>query len=407
MTTLNARNGLPCDTAHWMIEDDQHSVWLYMACGLVRMSRAELDAWLANPNRTVRGTVFDSSDGVTIQDPARGYSPLIARATDGRLWFGNMSGVSVIDPRDLHFNNRPPPVHIEGVIADHKTYDASSNQRLPALTRDLEIDYTALSLVAPEKNRFKYKLEGYDRDWQDVGNRRQAFYNNLSPRSYRFRVIASNNSGVWNEAGDSLDFSIAPAYYQTNWFRASLVAAFFLALWVIYRMRLRQIAREFNANLEGRVDERLRVARDLHDTLLQSFQGLIPVVQTARNLLPGQSDRAAEVLDEGLHDAAEAIVEGRSAIQNLRAKPSLDPDLGSSAQRRRAGTGPVTGGGGECAALRVVGGGIAAAARSTPQGRDLSNRPRSVAQCLPPRARRPDRGRNPVRARHVPATDSR
>jgi signal transduction histidine kinase len=140
--------------------------------------------------------------------------------------------------------------------------------------------------------------------------------------------MASNNSGVWNETGDSLEFSIAPAYYQTSWFRASLVAVFFLALWALHRLRLHQLGREFNANLEGRVDERLRVARDLHDTLLQSFQGLILVFQTARNLLPGQSDRAAEVLDEGLHDAGEAIVEGRNAIQNLRAKPSLDRDLG-------------------------------------------------------------------------------
>ena len=120
-------------------------------------------------------------------------------------------------------------VHIEQ-ITDRKTYEASSKLRLPALTRDLEIDYTALSLVASEENCFKYKLEGYDRDWQDVGNRRQAFYGNLSPRSYRFRVIASNSSGVWNEAGDSLDFSIAPAYDQTTWFRVSCVAAFFAFL---------------------------------------------------------------------------------------------------------------------------------------------------------------------------------
>ena len=187
----------------------------------------------------------------------------------------------------------------------------------------------ALSLVAPEKVQFRFKLEGQDADWREVVNERRVQYSNLPPRNYRFRVIASNNSGVWNEAGDSLEFSIAPAYYQTNWFRASLVAAFFLALWALYRLRLHQLAREFNAQMEGRVDERLRVARDLHDTLLQSFQGLMPVFQTARNLLPGQSDRAAEVLDEGLHDAADAIVEGRNAIQNLRAKPSLDPDLGS------------------------------------------------------------------------------
>jgi signal transduction histidine kinase len=141
--------------------------------------------------------------------------------------------------------------------------------------------------------------------------------------------MASNNSGVWNETGDTLEFSIAPAYYQTNWFRASMIAAFLLLLFALYRLRLHQIAREFNAQIEGRVDERLRVASDLHDTLLQSFQGLIPVFQTARNLLPLGVDRAAEVLDEGLHDAANAIVEGRNAIQNLRAKPSVDCDLGS------------------------------------------------------------------------------
>jgi signal transduction histidine kinase len=201
--------------------------------------------------------------------------------------------------------------------------------RLPPNVHTLRIEFTALSLVAPEKVHFKYKLEGQNPNWHEVINERQATYTNLGPRKYRFRVIASNNSGVWNETGDTLEFSIAPAYYQTSWFRASAVAAFFLALWGLYRYRLYQIAREFNANLEGRVDERLRVARDLHDTMLQSFQGLIPVFQTARNLLPRQSDRAAEVLDEGLRDAADAIVEGRNAIQNLRAQPSLDPDLGS------------------------------------------------------------------------------
>ena len=257
------------------------------------------------------------------------YSPRVTKSADGKLWFVAGDGVSVVDPRHLPFNKLPPPVHIEQITADRKTYEPRSNRRLPALTRDLEIDYTALSLVAPEKNRFKYKLEGYDRDWQDAGNRRQAFYSNLSPRNYRFRVIASNNSGVWNETGDSLEFSIAPAYYQTNWFRASLVAAFFWRSGRCTVCVLHQLAREFNMRLEGRVEERMRIARDLHDTLLQSFQGLMPVFQTARNLLPGQSDRAAEVLDEGLHDAADAIVEGRNAIQNLRANPSLDPDLGS------------------------------------------------------------------------------
>src|SRR5439155_13393211 len=124
----------------------------------------------------------------------------------------------------LPFNPLPPPVHIEQITADHKTYTAISDAkalRLPPLIRDLEIDYTALSFVAPEKVLFRYKLEGWDRDWQNAGNRRQAFFSNLPPRSYHFRVMACNNSGVWNEAGTFLNFSVAPAYYQTWWFRSS------------------------------------------------------------------------------------------------------------------------------------------------------------------------------------------
>ena len=333
---LSSANGLPCDGVHWTVEDN--FFWLYSPCGLVRISRMELEAWASQPNRTIQPTVLGASDGVRLVALLTGYTPRVSQSADGKIWFAHLDSISVIDPGHLLSNDLPPPVHVEEVSADRKIYwqnspgDLSGKLRLtqlPPLSRDVVIDYTALSLTAPEKIRFKYKLQGYDREWRDAGNQRQAFYSNLPPHSYRFRVIACNNSGVWNEAGDTLEFSIAPAYYQTNWFRASVVAAFFLVLWALYRARLHQIAREFSAHLEGRVDERLRVARDLHDTLLQSFQGLMPVFQTARNLLPGKSDRAAEVLDEGLDDAADAIVEGRNAIQNLRAKPSLDSDLGS------------------------------------------------------------------------------
>src|SRR5262249_43968859 len=145
---------------------------------------------------------------------------IVTKSTDGRLWFTSMDSMSIINPRHLSFNKIAPPVQIEQVTADHKTYDAASvaNKRLPALLRDLEIEYTALNLVAPEKVHFRYKLEGWDSDWQDVGNRRQAFYNNLPPQHYKFRVLAYNNSNIWNETSASLDFSIAPTYYQTSWF---------------------------------------------------------------------------------------------------------------------------------------------------------------------------------------------
>ena len=150
----------------------------------------------------------------------------------------------------MPYNKVPPPVHIEQIIADRKTYwqnlfgDASSAPpRLPPRVRDLMIDYTALSLVAPEKVHFRFKLEGQDQDWREVVNDREVQYSNLAPGNYRFRVTACNNSGVWNEAGDTLDFSIAPAYYQTLWFRLACVAAFLLMLWVAYQFRVRQLQR--------------------------------------------------------------------------------------------------------------------------------------------------------------------
>jgi signal transduction histidine kinase/sugar lactone lactonase YvrE len=327
VATLTSKNGLPCDSVHWVMEDDDHSFWLYTACGLVRIARPELDAWVTDPKRVVQATVFDSSDGVRIRALASGYTPGVAKTADGKIWFLPRDGVSFIDPHHLPINKLPPPVHIERIIADRKTQDASSDLRLPALTRDLEIDYAALSLVAPEKNRFRVKLEGRDRDWQDAGNRRQAFYGNLPPRNYRFRVMASNNSGVWNEAGDSFDFSIDPAYYQTAWFSVSCVAAFFLMLWGMYRLRLHQIAREFNARLEERVNERTRIARDLHDTLLQSFHGLMFRFQAARNMLPRRPEEAMQALDTALERTEQSLAEGRDTIHGLRASTVVTNEL--------------------------------------------------------------------------------
>ena len=241
VATLTRRNGLPCDAVHWTIEDDDHSVWLYMPCGLVRIARSELDGWMANPNRTVQATVFDSSDGVISRDLAAGYFPKVTKSSDGKLWFLPGDGVSVIDPRHLPVNKLPPPVHIEQVVADGKKYDATNGLRLPPQVRDLTIGYTALSLVSPETVRFRYKLEGQDQSWREVVNGRQVQYSNLAPRNYRFRVMASNNSGVWNEQGASLDFAVAPAYWQTNWFRSLCGIAFLALLWALYRWRVHQL----------------------------------------------------------------------------------------------------------------------------------------------------------------------
>jgi signal transduction histidine kinase len=330
---------LPCDAVQWTVKDAAQSVWMMMPCGLVRVARSELDAWAVAADktaRTIRASVFDSSDGLRTLAVIGDYTPRAAESPDGKVWFIAPDGISVVDPRHLTFNKLPPPVHIEKITADGKEYweklsgGARSNPRLPSLVRDLTIDYTALSFVAPEKNRFRIKLEGRDPDWKDVGNERKAFYNDLPPRKYRFRVMASNNNGVWNEAGDSFDFSIDPTYYQTTWFRASCVAAFFALLWALYRYRLYQIRQEFNANLEGRVDERTRIARELHDTLLQSFHGLLFRFQAVDNLLPARPGEAKHTLESALDDSARAITEARDAVHELRSSTVITNDLAAA-----------------------------------------------------------------------------
>ena len=215
IATLTTRNGLPCNTIHWLVEDNDLSFWLYTACGLVRIVRSELDAWIADPTRTIDTTTFDAADGVKLHSISpNSFGPPFAKAPDGKLWFLMGEGLATVDPHHLAFNKLPPPVHIEQIIADHTTYwqnlpdAAASRVRLPARTRDLQIDYTALSLAAPEKIHFKYKLEGQDSDWREVVNDREVQYSNLRPGPYRFRVVAANNSGVWNEQGDALEFSV-------------------------------------------------------------------------------------------------------------------------------------------------------------------------------------------------------
>jgi signal transduction histidine kinase/streptogramin lyase len=315
---LGTANGLPCKTVHWIIEDDVESYWLYTACGLVRISRTEMDAWAADPKRTIRSATFDSADGirlVAILGPSR---PAVTKSLDGKIWFLNGTTVSFIDPSHTGVNALPPPVHIEQIVADGRTFDKAPGLRLPPNVRDLHINYTANSMVVPEKVHFRYQLEGQDVGWRQAVNKREVQYSNLPPGNYRFRVSASNNSGVWNDEGDVLDFSIAPAYYQTNWFRAVCVGLFVALLWAVYHVRMRQAQHAFALTLEARVGERTRIARELHDTLLQSFQALLLRLQTASHLLSERPAEGKETLDGAIQQAAQAITEGREAVQGLR-----------------------------------------------------------------------------------------
>jgi signal transduction histidine kinase/ligand-binding sensor domain-containing protein len=318
IATLTTANGLPCKTVHWIIEDNLSSYWLYTQCGLLRIARSELDAWIEDPRRSIQVTTFDATDGVRLVPILKGLRPAVSKASDGRIWFVNGDKVSFIDPSQIRTNMLPPTVHIEQITVDGKMYDAGQDLRLPPHVRNLVIDYTALSLVAPDKVRFHIMLEGQDRGWRDLANQRHVQYTNLPPRKYRFRVIASNNRGVWSEQGDPLEFSIAPAYYQTNWFRA-LCAVFFLALlWAAYQLRVRRLRYEFEMTLDARIGERTRIARELHDTLLQSAHGVLLRFQTVSHLLPDRPIEAKEKLDSAIAQTADFITEARDEVQGLR-----------------------------------------------------------------------------------------
>jgi signal transduction histidine kinase/ligand-binding sensor domain-containing protein len=329
---LTMQNGLPCDVIYAVISDATSTLWLYAACGLIAIPNAELQRWWESPEVIVRSNLLDVLDGA--QPMSTPFRPNASQAPDGRLWFANQSVIQMIDPAHLPFNKLPPRVHVEQITADRKTYwqnlsggGSSSHLMLPPLARDLTIAYTALSLVVPEKVHFRLKLEGQDRDWREVVNQRQVEYTNLGPGSYRFRVTACNNSGVWNEAGTFLDFSIAPAYYQTTWFRLSCLAVLLALLGALYQLRLHQVAQHFNMRLEERVNERTRIARELHDTLLQNLHGLLFRFQAVRNMLPRRTEEAMGALDGAILRTEQAIAESRDTIKDLRSERDTPTDL--------------------------------------------------------------------------------
>ncbi|MGM9491952.1 sensor histidine kinase [Ideonella sp. YS5] len=337
-TTLTVANGLPCGTVHWSALDDRGSLWMYAACGLVRVARDDLTAWIADPRHRVSPTLWGGADGVPLLIAAPAFhNPPWAKGSDGKLWFVSGADVQVINPDHMSSNPVPPPVQIESLVADHQSYAVAGRLELPPLVRDIAIEFAALTFADPRSTRFRYQLEGHDTDWQEAVDRRQASYTNLPPGHYRFRVKAANNSGVWNDEGAQFEFSIRPAFYQTLWFRvagvALLVGLGWLAFHVRLRMRIRRLHREFEATLEGRVAERTRIARDLHDTLLQHFHGLLLQLQAVFNLQPDRPREARQVLANAIDRAAEAIAEGRATVQGLRSAALETNDLGDDLRR--------------------------------------------------------------------------
>ena len=327
ISLLGRKNGLPCDALHWMRRDQDHNVWLYTECGLVSFTEDDLTSWIKQPSHTVTITHYlDNTEGVESNANGGWFTPLTALTQDGRILFAMQTGLGVLDPRHLEQNLLPPPVHIEGISADGHQIDKSRRASLPAKTSTIHITYTAFSFVAPRKVRFRYKLQGYDKDWSPPVSLRDATYTNLPPGNYSFKVIACNNDGIWNELGATLDFAVLPAWYQTLWFWITS-AIFLLGMaFALYLVRIRSLERHIHLRFAERASERMRIAREMHDTLIQALQGLILSFSNyaTQSSAPPEAQRNME---RSIELADQLLASGRDRIRDLRGEPQEPESL--------------------------------------------------------------------------------
>ena len=309
-----------------IVETAGGDLWLNATPGIIHIPAAEIQRALEKPDRHVHCELFDFRDGLPGTAEQGSPLPSALASSDGRLWFRTTGGAVQIDPEHLSRNAIPPPVFVRSLDSEGREYVLTTDLKLPVRTTRVHIEYTALNFSVPERVRFRYKLEGTDKDWQDVGTRREAFYTNLRPGQYRFHVIACNNDGVWNEEGAALQFNILPAFYQTKWFLLlCLTAAGWLA-WAAYRWRVRQVTARLDLQFRERLSERTRVAQDLHDTLLQDVLSASLQLQVAEARLPTDSP-AKPIVGEVLDLMGSAIDGGRKAVRGLRSWQEETGDL--------------------------------------------------------------------------------
>jgi len=299
-------------------ETKDGSTWVFTQAGVLRIATENLESALRQSDGAALSyELIDFRDGLRGAPYGAVYGSTVATDPDDRVWLTTGQGLAWIDPNDLRRNPLAPAVVVSSLLANGNVYDMPRNLRLPAGTTNLQIDYTALSLTTPERNRFRYMLEAVDRDWVDASDRRQAFYTKLGPGEYRFRVIASNNDGVWNATGATMVFTIPPTFVQGIWFLMLCVAAFAALLWSLYSLRLRQVAARIRERLEERMGERERIARELHDTLLQGFHGLMLRFQSVVDQIPPEQP-AHRLMNMALERADQVLAEGRDGVRNLR-----------------------------------------------------------------------------------------
>jgi len=316
---LDAGNPREFARASGIVVTPDGDLWLNTADALLHVSKDEVERGLTDTRMPLRIERLREADGFRGTTISNGPVPTMAEASDGRIWVATDAGLAWIDPRRVARNAVAPQVLVRAVSFDGQPADAvaATGVQAPPQVRQVEFAYTATSLAMPERVQFRYRLEGVDRAWQDAGTRRAAYYTNLDPGRYRFEVLAANEDGVWSTQPATFSFEVQPAWFQTWWFRAAMVLLVVLAIWALSRLRMRQLAARARQREQLQQVERVRIARDLHDTLLQSVTGLILRFQAAAAGLPA-GEPAREKLQSALDRADKLLIEGRECVTNLR-----------------------------------------------------------------------------------------
>jgi signal transduction histidine kinase/ligand-binding sensor domain-containing protein len=314
--TVRADPVSPASRINGMVRTPEGDTWLAYPRSLVLLRPHELE-------RAFRDGVFPAptlslgfGDGLRSRPHSHSQRSMV-RGGDGRLWVATETGTLWMDPAHIVRNARPPGIAVKSIIADGRRYRDPAALKLAAATANIEVDFSVLSFADPSRVRARYMLDGFDRDWIDPGARRQAFYTNLPPGKYRFRVIGANNDGVWNRAGATLEFEIPPTFFQSPWFPLLCAALVLASFWAMYRLRVTQIAHRIHGRLDERAKERERIARELHDTLLQGVQGLMLRFQAVADRMT-HDEKSHEQFEAVLAAADDVVIDARNRVRDLR-----------------------------------------------------------------------------------------
>jgi signal transduction histidine kinase/ligand-binding sensor domain-containing protein len=355
-TTYATRDGLPSDNVNCLFEDSSGTLWIGTSDGLAFFSAGhilvprEIPAvlrspiygiaedkkgwlWIATSTHVLRvqrdklsgrdlatGDLreYGVADGLQSTEAAKRNSSVVADSL-GKIWFSMTRGLSVVDPSHIPDNSPPAIPHVEAISADDNVINLGGSVQIPSSHKRITFDYTGLSLAVPERVRFRYFLEGFDRGWSEPIATREAVYTNLSPALYRFRLIASNGDGVWNGSETVVVVNVVPAMWQTWWFRSACVLVAVVTALLLFRLRLHRLTHQMNARFEERLAERTRIAQELHDTLLQGFLSASMQLHVADDRLPENSP-VKPIVSRVLTLMRDVIDDGRNTLRGLRSR---------------------------------------------------------------------------------------